>query len=260
MKHLLVISLLFSSYVVLAQNAVTEFSHWQPSVQLNLYQEIEKLEKNSRSPEVSVKQIDDENKKAMKELRDWPWGKTNRKKYITKEDATKLLADMASDPVVGYESWKTYDPELRFGFCFGRATWAWLEAIALGYDKSSIKKLFLIGPMQTGDITWQFHVATAIRARGLIRDQWLVVDSNFDKIVTVEEFFEKYKAQSTDNKLRLVITEPQRLGPSSTTKFGPGHYKNVLNDASYNQYFKNLISSISSRINYRHTKQCRYLF
>ncbi len=260
MKNLIILSVLFCSHVALTQNAVTEFSHWQPSVQLNLYQEIEKIEKDLLDPEVTIKQVAAENAKAIKELHAWPWGKVNRKKYITKDDAGKLLALMATDPVVGNNSWQTYDPELRFGFCFGRATWAWLEAIAMGYDKSSIKKLFLIGPMKTGDITWQFHVATAIRARGLIRDQWLVIDSNFDKIVTVEEFFEKYKSQSTDNKLRLVITEPQRLGPSSTTKFGPSHYKNILNDASYNQYFKDLLSSISSRVNYNHTKQCRYLF
>ena len=260
MKHLIIISLLISSHAVLAQNAVTEFSHWQPSVQLNLYQEIEKIERGSRDHQDTVWQVDAENTKAMKELRDWPWGKVNRKKYITKNDADMLLAGMANDPVAGRSSWLTYDPELRFGFCFGRATWAWLEAIALGYDKSSIKKLFLIGPMKTGNITWQFHVATAIRARGIIRDQWLVIDSNFDKVVTVEEFFEKYKAQSTDQKLRLIITEPQRLGPSNTAKFGPGHYKNVANDASYNQYFKDLVSSIASRVNYRHTKQCRYLF
>lgn len=260
MWHATFITLLFSFQIVLAQNAVTEFSHWQPSVQLNLYKEIAKLEMEARDPNQTIKQIEVENNRALRELRDWPWGSVNRKKYITKDDAAKLLKGMVSDPVVGRNSWQTYDPEGRFGFCFGRATWAWLEAIALGYDKSSIKKIFLIGPMKAGGIAWQFHVATAIRARGLIRDQWLVIDSNFNTIVTVEEFYEKYKAQSTDQKLRLIITEPQRLGPSSTTKFGPGHYKNVMNDASYNQYFKDLISNLSGRINYQKTNKCHYLF
>ncbi len=260
MLHVVVLTLLFYSHAVLAQNAVTEFSHWQPSVQLNLYDQITELEKKSLNLEETIQQVDAENERALSKLRNWPWGSTNRKKYMSNENATELLRQMAAHPVVGRNSWKIYDPELRFGFCFGRATWAWLEAIQQGYDKSSIKKIFLVGPMKTGTISWQFHVATAVRSRGLFRDEWLVIDSNFEKVMTVPEFFEAYKKFSTDQKLRLIVTEPNRLGPSSTTKFGPGHFRNPLNDSAYNQYFQDLVANLSKRVNYKHTNKCRYLF
>lgn len=50
-----------------------------------------------------------------------------------------------------------------WGFCFGRAMAAHLYALAMGVDKTQIRKVWAVGPMKTGESWWRFHVATMVR-------------------------------------------------------------------------------------------------
>lgn len=252
----LIITLIVSCNV-LANEPVTDFSHWLPSVQSDLFSRIQQAQGTDLD---TVDKIAQDNKFALKKLNKKSWKSSHRKKYVSDIIAKDLLRRSRKDPVIGPLGYGTYDPQSIYGFCFGRATWVWLEALKAGLDKQSIKKVFLIGPMKTGTVDWQFHVATAIRSRGIFSDTWLVIDPNFDRVLTVEEFLNHYSAYSTDDKLRMVITDPQRLGPSSTIKFGPAHYKNNHNDENYNRYFQDMLENFSKNIKYEKTKQCKYLF
>ncbi len=262
MKLLLPITILLLSISAYSQNTGDKLSHWLPPVHLNLYEEIQKIENlgTETSDSDSSDEVYEQNMKAIDKLNKRSWKSTKRQKYVTKEFAEQLLKKINLDPVAGPKGYPIYDPENRYGFCFGRATWVWLQALKAGVDKQSIKKIFLVGPMKNGGTEWQFHVVTALRtSKGFFSDTWVVVDPNFKKILTVEEFFTHYNRSSTDYKLRLFVTEPQRLGPSSTIKFGPAHYTGT-GDENYNRYFQHMLENFSKNIKYEQTKSCEYLF
>ena len=230
---------------------------------MNLYQQSEAL---AASGIDTAEKIDASNLQVMAEMYKKPVKNkhSSRRNHIEKYEAIDLLYRLKSDPVASFDNSDKYDPNGQFGFCFGRATWVWLEAIKLGISKDSIKKIFLVGPMRAGDIDWQFHVATAIRGKnkGIFFDKetWYVLDSSFERLKTVEEFYDFYRAESIDRKLRLFVTEPQRLGPSTTTKFGPGDYNNPMNDKEYNAYFADMLSNFRNKIQYQNSNKCKHLF
>lgn len=259
----MIISILMVTHFASAAGPVTNFAHWLPPIQLNLYNQSEALAASGIDTPALV---DAANLQAMAEMYKKPVKNKNsaRRNHIEQHEAIDLLYRLKSDPVTTYDNHNKYDPDGQFGFCFGRATWVWLEAIKLGISKDSIKKIFLVGPMHAGDIDWQFHVATAIRGKvkGLFFDKetWYVIDSNFGRLKTIEEFYDHYRASSMDHKLRLFVTEPQRLGPSSTSKFGPAVYSNPMNGKEYNAYFADLLSNFKNKIQYQNSNKCKHLF
>ncbi len=257
MIKILVLAVLTLSYDVFAQDAVTKFSHWLPPIQSNLYEEIQKEQDSQFDTPSEIKK---ENKNAISLLNKKTSKKTVRAKYITQSEADNLVYRLKNDPVVRSSENKNYDPNGRYGFCFGRATWVWLNALEAGMDKDSIKKIFLVGPMRASNLDWQFHVATAIRSKGFFSDTWLVIDSTFDRAITVEQFLNFYGQFNANEKLRLIVTDPQRLVPSSTDKFKPMDYRNFENDYLYNRYFQDLLRNFSNSVNFKLTKMCKYLF
>ena len=257
MIQIIVLTILMTSLTSFAENKVPKFSHWLPSIQLNLYNEIQKLE-NSQID--STDEIKKENLNAMKQLNTKSTKVFKRTEYITYNQAVELLEKLRNDPVATNSEKLTYDPDLKYGYCFGRATSVWLNALDAGIDKDSIKKIFLVGSMKANGLDWQFHVATAIRSKDIFSDRWLVIDSTFDRPVTIQEFFNFFKQFNSDGSLRLIVTEPQRLVPSSTEKFGPRIYKNIENDYLYNRYFQDLLRNFSNKSNFKRTNMCKYLF
>ena len=256
MQQIIVLTILTLSLHSFAQNQVPKFSHWLPSIQLNLYNEIENLEKSHFDTRADIEK---ENQNAMKMLNTKSSKVFHRKEYITVNEAEELHRKLVSDPVANADKW-TYDPDLKYGYCFGRATSVWLNALDLGMDKDSVKKIFLVGPMKAAGFDWQFHVATAIRSKDIFSERWLIVDKTFNRPVTIHEFYNFFKQFNTDQKLRMIVTEPQRLVPSSTEKFGPRIYKNIENDYMYNKYFQDLLRNFSNKANFKRTNLCKYLF
>ncbi|OFZ31508.1 MAG: hypothetical protein A2622_02690 [Bdellovibrionales bacterium RIFCSPHIGHO2_01_FULL_40_29] len=257
MQIFIVILIITVFKLTFAAAQAPELSHWLPPVHLNLMDYSAQLEKSGLE---SPSQIRLENKKALQRLSQKNREFDYRKTTLTKKEAWQLLERVINHPIVGHQTIENYDPNHQFGFCFGRATWVWLEALRMGLDKKSIVKIFIVGPMRADDITWQFHVATAVRTKGFFGDSWVVIDTNANRPLSPEEFLAKYESVSTDKKLRLFVSDPQRLGASSTIKFGPMHFKDSRNDSNYNRYFQDMLSHFSNAINYEHTKKCKYLF
>ena len=257
MIQMIVLAILTVSLTSFADSQEPKFSPWLPSLQLNLYNEIQKIE-DSRTE--SKADIEKENLKVIKQLNAKSTKVFKRKQYITYNQAEELLQQLHDNPVTDLENSLTYDPESKYGFCFGRATAVWLNALEAGIDKDSIKKIFLMGPMKTSGIDWQFHVVTAIRSKDNFSERWLVIYPNLDYPVTVQEFYKFFKKFNSNGRLRVVVSEPQRLVPSSTEKFGPMDYKNIENDYLYNKYFQDLLSQFSSKANLKRTNLCKYLF
>lgn len=161
---------------------------------------------------------------------------------VTYEQANQVLQAAIHHPVVGMHMYPKYDPDLVLGFCFGRATFAHLELIRRGVRKEAIEKVFIIGPMKTGDINWQFHVATIVRA---VDGQWLAIDPNFPEVKTLGAWYNHYKNYSVDSKVRLYITHPSKIGPSGW------EYNNLpggLKDPIYKNYFEDMFKTFKGPV------------
>lgn len=248
---------------VTAFAGVPKNAHWLPSLQLDLFQHSKDLAAagHDRS-EVILKA----NRIAIAILTSTNLAQkdTARRTFLEPEETYDLFKDLDTNPLINGDLSHVYDPELKTGFCFGRATWVWLNAIRMGLSKDAIKKIFLIGPMNSYGRDWQFHVATAVRVRkkGFFLDsyEWIVIDNNFTEPRSIDFFYEYYLKDSADKKLRLFISDPQRLGASNTLKFGPAHFRNPKNDIEYNAYFKDMLKIISTRVQLEHTNKCKFLF
>lgn len=154
---------------------------------------------------------------------------------VTLEQAQKILKLTNSNPVTGWAGNAKYDPQGRLGFCFGRALYAHLELLRHGVADESIKKAFVVGPMKAGGIDWQFHVATLVKAKD--QSGWYAIDTFLGKVVPADQWFANFEKYSTDGKLRLYVTRPAKIGPSSWEyNIRPGG----LFDSFYNEYFKEL--------------------
>lgn len=187
------------------------------------------------------------NADAIKKVTDFtPPISLNRARSIEFSDAKKILSLLQTNEVVSYNARERYRrPDVEIGFCFGRATFTHLALLKMGLEKESILKAWVVGPMQTPGVTWDFHVATLahVKDRG-----WMVIDSNYSEPLTLQAWFDKSNAQSTDNKLRIYITEPSKFGVDA------GKYSRVQMglDLSretdwYQNYFGDMMRSIGPK-------------
>ena len=262
MPKIILTLLLFVLSSAQANNTEPELAHWLPSLHHNLYDYADRLEQEGLDrPEL----IQNANRDALIQLRKVKSiAESKMRQFITRPEAELLLRQLKSDPVASPAGGQVYDPDGKLGFCFGRATWVWLQAMRMGVDKNSIKKLFLVGPMDADGRMWQFHVATAIRGRTSALEGskyvWYVIDSDFNHVKTADKFFEFFAKTSTDSKLRLFISDPQRLGASNTLKFGPVHYNNPYNEIGYNLFFRDMLLNLKNGNNFDRPNLCKILF
>lgn len=155
---------------------------------------------------------------------------------IDKKTARNLYEEVTRHPVARLLKVNKYDPEHKMGFCFGRAMTSHLEALHMGLDKNSIRKVFVAGSMKAivGDIIWQFHVATAVKSSD---GGWWVIDPFVGKPVKLDQWYAKMYKQDTKGTLRLYVTEASRLGATDGAHYNRAH----LMEDYYNNYFKDLI-------------------
>ena len=130
---------------------------------------------------------------------------------ISYDAADAVIQATYSNPIVNPYNTKYQRPDVQIGYCFGRATFAHIALKKMGLQTSSIRKVWLVGPMTASSVKWGFHVATSAFVQGL---GWRVLDSNIGHPVTVREWFDHYIFMSDDRRLRIFFTEPSRFGVS----------------------------------------------
>lgn len=203
--------------------------------------------------------FDELNKKIFDSLENYrPEENPYRSPGIDYEQGQKIMKALLQEDF--YKNAQTqYDVERNLGLCFGRAIYLHLMLLKYGVNKDSIKKIFVIGPMDSGSgaIVWQFHVATIVKDSQ--SNKWWALDTNFDKPILVEDWMYQMKRKSLDKtfrlfreplvdktkSLRFYVTDAQKIGPSGWEyNIKPGG----LFDSFYNNYFKDMFKSLSSRI------------
>ncbi|RZA08733.1 MAG: hypothetical protein EOP11_03980 [Proteobacteria bacterium] len=96
---------------------------------------------------------------------------------LNPEQRAALLKLVDKHPVADAKFYDKYAPEGGTGFCFGRAITAHIEALRMGLDKESIKKIWIVGAMEGTSDSWGHHVATIVRGP---KGKWYTIDPNYD--------------------------------------------------------------------------------
>jgi len=239
------LSLFFIAIALLCASAETKAQEdgreWRETIRENLYEKYQKeLQQYGEDPMLLLGL----NNRLLAELSTLPKTKDEgvRVGSVTMEQAREIYNLTKNHPVVGLQAMDKYDPERVAGFCFGRAAFVHLELLRRGVKKEAIQKLFVIGEMKTQQITWQFHVTTIVRNEA---GAWIAIDPFFSEIRTSEYWYDGMTKFAKNDKLRLYITHPSKIGPS-------GWEYNVLpgglKDPVYNRYFEDLFKSFKQPV------------
>lgn len=160
-------------------------------------------------------------------------------KYIHIEDAQDVVDTAESNPVVSSYSYYKYDPKNQgIGFCFGRAMFVNLELAQRGFDRDSIKKAFVVGPMKTSDgNSWGWHVTTIAQSKDENGNEiWLALDPITGAINVKDWYQDMMDNYSTNKKLKLFITEAGKFGP-----VGGSYDQEHIKMDFYNKYFTDMM-------------------
>lgn len=161
---------------------------------------------------MSVEQIEAHNASMLASLPPAVYS-TNRALSISPYYAARMIETLWSHPIAGFGDAQYQQPHVKIGYCFGRAAYAHIALLKLGLTKRGIKKIWAVGPMNTGDTSWAFHVATlAITDSG-----WMTIDNFPGRAMTAQQWMEHMKKISTDGKLMFFITDPQKFSVSLHT-------------------------------------------
>jgi hypothetical protein len=147
---------------------------------------------------------------------------TDKTSYLLPEEVALILKETNNSKV--HKNHYCYDPQNKVGFCFGRATIAHMEALVRGMDPNSIKKIWIAGDMKE----WGHHVATLIK----IENSWMVVDTNLNKVVSVEEWIKFYKPMKAPKAkdIMVFITRADRFGPYDSSSYSGVNLFNSTTD------------------------------
>lgn len=173
-----------------------------------------------------------------------PFRTTSTRTVEISEMAADKLVDLTYENPIVNPGNKKYDPNRNIGFCFGRATFIHLMLLKMGVQKNSIRKIWAIGPMNTGDINWRYHVATMVYTK----KGWLVLDTNHGGPVSPQEWIATYSKMSTDGKLRFYSSDASKFA------FMMGKYSRLQLGMDINQerdfyrgYFKDMMEWVRKR-------------
>ncbi len=162
---------------------------------------------------------------------------SKRKVGLSDADIQKLYRDVADHPVASLSYVNNYDKMNRgMGYCFGRATTAHIKALLNGADKSSVRKIWAVGDLETGTSSWRYHVATMVRNS---KGEWIAIDPIMGKAIPVEKWYQEMKKYDSGKNMRIFDTEAKRFGPKTPSKYSPRE----LNNQVYENYFKDLMET-----------------
>jgi hypothetical protein len=95
-------------------------------------------------------------------------------KSLSKIERQKVFTAAVNHKVASMDMLWKYDPTGEIGFCFGRAMAVHLIARRQGLAESSIRKLFIIGDLRSGEAPeWRFHVTTLVKGN---EGNWYAID------------------------------------------------------------------------------------
>lgn len=155
---------------------------------------------------------------------------------ITQDQAQQILDILNDHPVVGGRVVQRYDQQNgQVGFCFGRAHFTHLELLRHGVHPQQIAKIFAVGGLLYGNITWDYHVATAVQG---VDQKWWVIDGLQSQVMEVHEWMQKiskWDANRVHPMLRYYLTLPWKFQPIKATSPDYPIYRQL-----YGPYFLDL--------------------
>ncbi len=165
-----------------------------------------------------------------------PRKETGKISEISDKEAHYIYRLVNQNPVSSLDLYNKYNPiGADVGFCWGRAMTVQLEAIARKIAPDSIKKVFAVGDLNSGNTNWRYHVTTIIKGKDRT---WWAIDPIMGREITLDEWTSKMNVYNKTGNMRFFITEGDRYGPSRT---GPFIYKEKA-DQYYNHYFRDLLN------------------
>ncbi len=160
-----------------------------------------------------------------------------KKTGLEEREINQLFRKVSDNPVASLSRVDDYSVNTPgMGYCFGRATTAHIKALGSGLNKQSVRKVWALGDLKTGDINWRYHVTTIVRDTN---GKWHAIDPIFGRSMSVEDWYKEMKKFDSKGDMRIFDTPAQRFGPTSPSKYSP----QVLKDSSYENYFTDLMKS-----------------
>jgi hypothetical protein len=146
-----------------------------------------------------------------------------------------LFRSVEDHPVASLRAYDKYTKNSPgMGFCFGRATAAHLKALQNGVHKDSIRKIWAVGTLESGDTSWRYHVTTVVRNKS---GDWIAIDPIMGRPIKLETWYKEMKGMDVAGNMRLFETTPERAGPSSTRAYN----NRMFHDPVYEDYYKDLM-------------------
>lgn len=163
-----------------------------------------------------------------------------RKLAFSPAEVEELFQRIKANPRVVESLCLSYRGSQKFGFCFGRAFAAHLEALRSGLDRQSIKKAWMVGPLQFSGEKWNYHVATIVKAKD---GQWFAIDPLFQKPLPLKDWHDRLRGDfDPSGTSRLYVTAPSRLFPYDEQTYRPQQ----LNRALFKGFFTDLLESMKN--------------
>lgn len=179
---------------------------------------VDALEKN-------VRLLDDvlEIKRANPVILDAIYNFKLKRTGLTEFEANEIFNILTYDSSLRPLNLVKFDPNSRFGFCFGRAYFANLILQKHGVHRDSIKKIFIYGPMKGGFFGWNFHVATIVSRED---GGFWVMDPSHGKPEKLEDWLNHYRDHKKNGKVVQGASKNDRLKAHITDgdRFGRNHW------------------------------------
>lgn len=161
------------------------------------------------SPQTIRARGDNEIRMLYNSLDPVPYG---RRGFLSHAEIRQLRNTMNNHPVVGAQASRQYDPNGSIRYCFGLAAYAHHLLLAVGVHPSAIRKATIVGPGNWRSGDEGFHMSTIVRAED---GHWYTIDRTFGQPMRIDQWFNHFYSRSSDQKLRLYITSPERFAPSA---------------------------------------------
>jgi hypothetical protein len=142
-----------------------------------------------------------------------PAARGSRHSTFTPQQAQDLHDRVSRNPVASLCQLPNYDRTGTSGFCFGRAVATHVEALRMGLNRDSIRKVWAMGEVSgpNGRI-WSYHVSTAVRGQDR---RWYVIDSYAQNPMPLNDWYRAITAESGLGRTRLYSSAPSRVTPSA---------------------------------------------
>lgn len=153
--------------------------------------------------------------------------------------AANAFTQLSSNSVTKRQSHSSYDPFGSIGYCFGRAAYVHYLLLQAGVPQQHIAKIFGIGKLKLEQRLWDYHMATMIPGN---QGQWLVIDNQFEKVLTHQEWMQRvarFDIKQDLSQVRFYVTDPR--------KFQPAYNKYSLGDFNIPElkgFFEDLLKTL----------------